>query len=655
MIAPVIAPVTAPMTALVAAVVVAAPFAAALAGLALGGRRPRTAAPIAVLGTAVSTAAALVLLALAALADRPEDGVLARVPTGGPEIVLGVRVDELAATVAVMVTVVALLVQVYSTGYLEGDPRYPSYAAVVSLFTAAMLLVVLAGDLIVLLVGWEVMGLCSYLLIGHHWELREARSAAIKAFLVTRTGDVAFLFGVLTLGVGLGTFEIGAVLARFSELPNTTLTYATLLLLGGVVGKSAQFPLHTWLPDAMVGPTPISALIHAATMVAAGIYLVARLYPLFLDTSFTLMVLGVLAAVTMLGSALAALAQDDIKRVLAYSTVSQLAYMAGGLAVGVSGAAMFHLLTHAAFKALLFLCAGAVIHAIGSNFMSEMGGLRRALPVTFLTMTVGLAALAGLPPTSGFFSKEAVLVAAEHTARGEGAGPVAPWVGQTVYVVGLVTVAVTAAYAARLWLRTFFGPARTTAVHPHEVTGAMRWPLVALAVPAGLLGFLGLASWGIPGVTGRGEGGWFAYLPRREAAFLTPGEVPGAGFVPELGTSALSTGLALTGLVLAYALWRRDRAADPARALGALRRPFEAAFGVDALYHALVVRPARRLARAVVAVDGQVVAGAVRGSGRGARLVGATLRLSQNGNVTAYLTGLLAGMLALIVGVVVLT
>ena len=640
----------------VAPLLVLVPFLAAGAGLALGRRRPGSAAPLAVAGTAAALVLAAVELVLAlAAADEVRTTVLARVPTGGPEIVLGTRSDELAATVAVMVGVVALLVQVYSVGYLEGDPRYPSYAAIVSLFTAAMLLVVVAGDLIVLVVGWEVMGLCSYLLIGHHWELREARAAAVKAFLVTRTGDVAFLFGILTLGVGLGTFELQAVLDRFGELPNATLTVATLLLLGGVVGKSAQFPLHTWLPDAMAGPTPISALIHAATMVAAGIYLVARLYPLFLDTSFTLMVLGVLAAVTMLGAALAALAQDDIKRVLAYSTVSQLAYMAAGLAVGDSRAATFHLLSHAAFKALLFLAAGAAIHAIGSNFMSDMGGLRRALPVTFGTMTIGLAALAGLPPASGFFSKEAVLLAAEETAAGHGAGPVAAWVGQVVLVSGLATVAVTAAYATRLWLRTFFGDLRSPTVHPHEVTGVMRWPLVVLAVPSALLGLLGLVRWGLPGVTsGRPELGWFAYAPEGEAA-LVPDGATGRTFVPSLTTSALSVGLALAGVAVAWLLWRRDRARDPALALGPLRRPFESAFGVDALYDAVVVRPVRGLARAVVATDGRVVHGAVRGSGSSARWLGAGLRLTQNGNVTAYLTGLLAGTVLLVVGVVALT
>src|SRR4029079_3307475 len=318
---------------------------------------------------------------------------------------------------------------------------YSSYAALVSLITAAMLLVVFADDLFVLLVGWEVMGVCSYFLIGHHWEQEGSRAGAVKAFVTTRLGDVGFLFGIFTIGHVFGTFSIDDIVTgaavqngrlacdacQIAAPAQGTITIATLLLLCGVVGKSAQFPLHTWLPDAMAGPTPISALIHAATLVAAGSILVARLYPVFLLAPTTLAVMAVIACVTMLGAALSALAQDDIKRVLAYSTVSQLAYMLGALAVGSATAATFHLLTHAAFKALLFLAAGSVIHAVGTNLMPDMGGLRRAMPVTFATMTLGLAALVGLAPMAGFFSKEAVLGAAEETALH--GGPVPSWAG----------------------------------------------------------------------------------------------------------------------------------------------------------------------------------------------------------------------------------
>ena len=315
--------------------------------------------------------------------------------------------------------------QVYSVAYLDHDDRYPPYAAQVSLFTAAMLLVVVSGDLIVLLVGWEVMGACSYLLIGHDRSLPEAPAAAVKAFVVTRFGDVGFLLGIALLGMHAGSFRIADVLA--AHYSPHLLTVACLLLLLGAIGKSAQFPLHTWLPDAMAGPTPISALIHAATMVAAGVIVLVKLAPLFVAAPGLLVVIGLIAVVTMLLGALAATAQDDIKRVLAWSTVSQVAYMFAGFAVNIRGEALFHLLTHAAFKALLFLCAGCVIHAVGTNSMSEMGGLRRSMPVTFAAMTIGLAALAGVPPFAGFFSKDAVLGAAWEAAHGRTGAPA--WLG----------------------------------------------------------------------------------------------------------------------------------------------------------------------------------------------------------------------------------
>jgi NADH-quinone oxidoreductase subunit L len=389
------------MTALwLAAALPAVPALAGLAGLLLPERSRRVPAGLGI------GASGLVFLAALALAVRelrePAGSALSGAAPlarfGSFTVSAAISVGAVAALVAVAVGAVAFAVQVYSTGYLAHDQRYAPYAAQVSLFTAAMMLVVVSDDLIVLLVGWEVMGLCSYLLIGHDRSLPEAPGAAVKAFLVTRAGDVGFLLGIAVLGTAAGSFRIPAVLS--AHLGAGTLTLAGLLLLAGVAGKSAQFPLHTWLPDAMAGPTPISALIHAATMVAAGVYVVARLYPVF--TPATLTVLGVMASITMLLGALAALAQDDIKRVLAWSTVSQLGYMTGGLAVHGPDASLFHLLSHAAFKALLFLAAGAVIHAVGTNLMSGMGGLRRSMPVTFAVMTIGLGALAGIPPLAGF-------------------------------------------------------------------------------------------------------------------------------------------------------------------------------------------------------------------------------------------------------------
>jgi NADH-quinone oxidoreductase subunit L len=631
-----------------------APALATVVGF-LGGRlRPRLVIPVAVAGTTVSLLATLVLAARAITTDGLlEQSSLDTVPLGGG-LTFGIdlRLDGLAALVSAAVTVVALAVQVYSTAYLKGDPRYSSYAAFVSLFTAAMLLVVFADDLFVLLVGWEVMGICSYFLIGHHWEQEGSRSGAVKALVTTRLGDVGFLFGIFTLGHAFGTFNIGAIVVNAAalngRLPNdvlpnvsdTTVTVATLLLLCGVVGKSAQFPLHTWLPDAMAGPTPISALIHAATMVAAGIYFVVRLYDVFLLSPTTLAVMAVIACITMLGAALAALAQDDIKRVLAYSTVSQLAYMLAALAVGSALASTFHLLTHAAFKALLFLAAGSVIHAVGTNLMPDMGGLRRLMPVTFVTMTVGLAALAGIPPFSGFFSKEAVLGAAEETAL-HGTGPAHTWTGWLVLVVGLVTVAVTAAYVTRLWLMTFFGEPRG-AVAGHEPSAAMRWPLVVLAVPATLLGLAGLPAGWLPE--------WLAPVPG------TSGR-DGAQVELHLGlvTSGLSLVLALAGAAAVWRVWQRDPAADPSLALGRRRPALVHAFYLDDLYDRAFVGPVRLATRAVRRADDDVLLGAVLGTGRGTRWLSAAVARTQGGNITTYLTGLLAGVLLIVAGVVVLT
>ncbi len=578
------------------------PFLAAVTGMLFGRRLPFGPTGVAIAGTGASAAVALWVLFRT---DGVVESGTVLTPTGAPDIVLGIRVDETSAVIAVMVTLVALAVQIYSVGYLRADPRYSSYAAFVSLFTAAMLLVVLSADLLMLYVGWEVMGICSYFLIGHHWEDRATSAAAVKAFLVTRIGDVGMLFGIFVLGMSAGSFRITDVLAAVPMMPDHLLTAGTVLIVVGVVAKSAQFPLHIWLPDAMAGPAPVSALIHAATMVAAGIVVVVRLYPAFVAAPATLAVLGVIAAVSMLGSALAALAQDDIKRVLAYSTISQLAVMLAALAVAAERAAIFHLLTHAAFKALLFLCAGAVIMAAGSNLLSAMGGLRRGMPVTFTTMTIGFAALAGLPPTSGFFSKDAVIAAA-----GERAGAVAA----TVYVALLATVLVTGAYATRAWLGVFFGPRRED---PREAPPTMLVAMIALAIPALGLGFA-------------------------DAAHL------------DLTAAALGVGLGGAGVLLAYAVWRRDPAADPARVLGPLRGALGRAFHVDEAYAAAVTRPTVRLAQWVRGVDDDVVDAAVLGTGRGATRLGGLLRLAQTGNAQTYATGVLAGVVVIAVAMAVL-
>jgi len=624
----------------------AVPFAAALVGLLvslrpdpLSATRRRVAAGLGVGGATAALAVAVALLASGAPTveqSRPW------VDVGGLAVTFGVRLDGPAALVAVAVGAVALAVQLYSVAYLAGDDRYPAYAAQVSLFTAAMLLVVVAGDLIMLLVGWEVMGACSYLLIAHDRRLPEAPAAAMKAFLVTRVGDVGFLLGIAVLGIGAGSFRIAEVLAH--DYPPATVTTAALLLLAGVAGKSAQFPLHTWLPDAMAGPTPISALIHAATMVAAGVYVVIRLYPVFVAAPAALILLGVLGVVTLLLGAFAATAADDIKRVLAWSTVSQLGYMTGALAVGSPPAALFHLLTHAAFKALLFLAAGCVIHAVGSNLMSAMGGLRRPMPVTFAATAVGLGALAGLPPLAGFWSKESVLYAAAEAARHPGDGPVPAWLGWLVWTAGLIGVAVTAWYATRLMLRTFLGPSRVPAgVHPHDPPALMRWPVLALAVPAGLLG---LAAFSTTFTN------WLN-APQPSAGFGPGDNRPAGDQFPPLRDELVHFGpdLVLPVLLLAVgvgaAVWlhRRDPAADPARVLGPLRPAFAAAFWLDAVQRAVVVRPVTALAAAARVGDESGVDGAVTGTGRAVTGLGDWLRRRHAAPLPRAVTMVLAGVL----------
>ncbi|MFF2043843.1 NADH-quinone oxidoreductase subunit L [Kitasatospora sp. NPDC058170] len=669
----------------------ALPALGAAATLAVGKRAPGLARPLAIVPVAVSAVLALVV-ALQLGSGQALDAATRLTPTGGPDIALAIHLDGFSSLISVLVGLVATCVQVYSTAYLKDDPRYPSYAALVSLFTAAMFLVVYSGDLIVLLVGWEVMGICSYFLIGHHWETADARSASLKAFLVTKLGDVPFLFGLFLLGADAGSFRIEDVLSAAADGRLGHPTLIALLLLCGVAGKSAQFPLHTWLPDAMAGPTPVSALIHAATMVAAGIYLVARLMPVFLLSGAALVVLAVMAAVTMIGSALCALAQDDLKRVLAYSTVGQLGYMAGALASGDREASVFHLISHGVFKALLFLAAGVVIHAAHTNSlsaMSRMPGLRRRVPDAYWTMGIALAALVGLPPFVGFFSKEAVLTAAEHAANGEaltnGLGPasaVPVAAGWIVLISAGLTALLTAAYATRLFLVAFHGPdgaraATAAAAVPAEPEAdapyspevdeadpataeppAMRWPLWVLAVPTMGLGVAGLRSDWLPAL------------------------LDGGSLRPSPATAVIGTGLAVAGILLAYAAWRSATArltagrpapaaegrvpeqagapaaevivADPGRTLlGPLFGPARHGFGVDRLYSALFVRPVGAAARLVRFLDREVVETYVRGSGVGANLLGRAVRLAQTGNAQTYLSALLAGVVLLAVLVAV--
>jgi NADH-quinone oxidoreductase subunit L len=645
------------------------PFLGAAAGLLLGRTAPGYVRPLAVLPVLTSLVLA-VWVAVDQGGGQALNAATELTPTGSVPIDLALHIDGFAALVAVLVALVASCVQIYSTGYLSDDPRYPSYAALVSLFTSAMLLVVYSGDLMVLLVGWEIMGICSYFLVGHYWETPEARAASLKAFLVTKLGDVPFLIGLFALATDAGSFRITDILGTVASGGLDHPTLIAVLLLAGVAGKSAQFPLHTWLPDAMAGPTPVSALIHAATMVAAGVYFVARLLPVFEASQAAMVLLAVMAAVTMAGSALCALAQDDIKRVLAYSTIGQLGYMTGALAVGDRGAAVFHLLSHGAFKALLFLAAGVIIHAAGTNSlaaMSRMRNLRARVPDAYWTMTVALLALAAIPPFSGFFSKESVLGAAEHVSTGhtEHAPGAAGWI---VLVAALLTALLTAAYATRLWLLAFRGHGAEAPDHGRQPL-TMTSVLWVLAVPS--LAFGAFAYGTLPD--------WF----------------DGRDLAPTLTTSVLGTGVALVGGIVTYAAWRHTTAfagrvplgavaahpegdaaqveaeaiashapvygdvasapdpADPGRLLlGPLHRHAAVGFHLDAVYATLFVRPVQAGASLVRFLDREVVDTYVRGAGALPRWLGIAVRRAQTGNVQTYVSALLAGTVVLAVAAV---
>src|SRR5207244_2298728 len=370
--------------------------------LFFGKRAPGRGADIGIAAMAVALILSCAILIQFAATGDTSHASLPLLDVGGLKLEFGQHVDGLVAVMFVIICLVSLCSQVYSTGYLKGDRRYTIYYAWLSLFTASMLNLVIADNLFQLLVGWELVGICSYLLIGHWWEEKENSDAAIKAFITTKSGDVPFLFGIFALTIAAGTAGIPEITQKVAAggIGTGILTVSALLLFGGAIGKSAQFPLQVWLPDAMAGPTPVSALIHAATMVAAGVYLVARLYGVYAPSGHAIAFVGTIGSITMLMAALLALVQDDVKRVLAYSTVSQLAYMMSSLGLGPHGytPGLFHLFTHAFFKALLFYGAGSVIHACRTNNMSEMGGLRKVMPVTYATFMVGTLALVGFAP-----------------------------------------------------------------------------------------------------------------------------------------------------------------------------------------------------------------------------------------------------------------
>ena len=579
------------------------------------------------------------------------------------ELTFGMHYDFLAGIMFVVVTSISLLVQIYSTGYMHGDKRYTWFYAVLSLFTGSMLLLVIANNLIMMIVGWEGVGICSYLLIGHYWEEKENSSAAIKAFITTRIGDVGFLFGIFALFVLGGTFDITELnhLAEEGEIGGTGLTIAALLLFCGAVGKSAQFPLYVWLPDAMAGPTPVSALIHAATMVVAGIYLVARMFVVFEHAGAALDVVAIVAALTMLIAAVLALVQDDIKKVLAYSTISQLAYMMAALGVGAYTAAVFHLFTHAFFKALLFLGAGSVIHAVHSNNMSDMGGLRKYMPHTFKTFILGSLALAGIFPLAGFFSKDEIIGEALRAAN-EGRRTAA-WI---VLISALITAFLTALYMTRACVKTFWGDYRGHGT-PHESPGSMVMPLWILGGASLVVGFLGFPVIG----------------PFKEWITVPGHEHPGFSTFYNIILPVASVGLALAAIVLGVFLFHRNRFRYDARSgpFGWAYRFVENKYYLDDLYLRGIVRPVQYTvakaaywtnqhildgvvngagigtlgtARGTYYLDQHVVDSAVNGAAGLTGYSGGLLRYIQSGNVQRYAAVLFAAI-ALFVAVFALT
>ncbi len=557
--------------------------------------------------------------------------------SGDLRIELGLYVDRLTAVMLLLVTTVSALVHVYTIGYMHGERGYARFFAYIALFTFSMLMLVMADNFLQLFIFWEAVGLCSYLLIGHWYERESARRAATKAFVVNRIGDFGFMLGLLLVLLNFGSLEYRHVFAQAADLVGQTtnllapfggrwevftLTLICLLLFTGAVGKSAQVPLHVWLPDAMEGPTPISALIHAATMVTAGVFMVARLSPLYNLSATAMDVVAVTGAATMVLGATIALTQYDIKRVVAYSTISQLGYMIMACGLGAYAAAIYHLFTHGAFKALLFLGCGSVIIALHhEQDMRRMGGLKEKLPVTHWTFVIGSLALSGFPLSAGFFSKDELLIGA--WSAGE--------LGRVLAALGVATTFLTAFYSFRLVFVTFWGKSRVDpdkAGHLHETPPVMTVPLVILAVLSILTGYLGISAFLTPVLPGPG-----GVRPSHEEA--------GA-----LGIMATATVLGLAGIALAYLFYVRwpnlpDRLAQQ------WRRLYQLSFNkwyVDEAYDHTVVRPTFRLANGLWSkVDVAIIDGAVNGFARAIAWWGWLMRLAQSGQTQHYALGMAAG------------
>lgn len=543
---------------------------------------------------------------------------------GSLKLGAGFEVTNLTALMLVVVTVVGFLVNLYSQGYMKNDERISTFYAYVALFTSSMLALVLSDNLLTFYIFWELVGVCSFLLVGFWYQKPEAKAAAKKAFIVTRIGDLGLLIALLLLfwympGHALDFSSLHNVFDSQGGVISTGITtLIALLIFLGAVGKSGQFPLHVWLPDAMEGPTPISALIHAATMVAAGVFLVARTFDIFEASQVAMSTVAIIGAFTAIFAATIGLAQNDIKRILAYSTVSQLGYMMLALGVGSVSAAMFHLFTHAFFKALLFLGAGSVIHSVHTQDIREMGGLGAKMKITALTFGIGTLALSGIPPFSGFWSKDAVLTAALNKE------PI-------LFVIGIVAAFFTALYMARLYFLVFIGKPRE-GQHAKESPAVMTIPLIVLAVLATVAGFVETPF-----------SGWFGHWLTGDDA-----EHQVSGLVMVISAAVGLFGLYIGWLIYVKGTIRRDIVT--ARAPG-LVKLLEHKYYIDELYRLVIVRPLYGLGKALELVDDFVVDGVVRLSGHSVSALGKLNTRLQSGQVQAYALTALIGIVILLLAI----
>ncbi len=567
------------------------------------------------------------------------------IPAGGFVVEAAFFVDALTACLLIVVTTIGLLVHVYSIGYMSHDPGYWRFFAYLNLFMFSMLLLVLADNFLVVFVAWELVGLSSYLLIGFWRTKRSAALAAKKAFIVNRVGDVGFALGIMLIFVSLGTLNIREVIERIGELDHGLILAISLLIFAGAMGKSAQFPLHVWLPDAMEGPTPVSALIHAATMVNAGVYLVARTSPIFAHAQEALVVVAAIGIFTAILAASIAMTQTDIKRVLAYSTLSQLGYMFAALGVGAFTAAIFHLMTHGFFKGLLFLGSGSVIHAVHEEQdMRRMGGLSKRIPITYMTMLVGSLAISGIPPLAGFFSKDEIL--------GEAFKLGFPW----VWAIGLFVALLTAFYMFRLMGLTFWGEFRGPREiwdRIHESPSVMTTPLILLAIPSALLGLI----LGLP-LGASLIHHWLEPIFHESVEVLHHAEAEYALFGIDGALIGASVAVAAIGIAVAWRLFGAEIGSiripprpERVRALAA-RAPFLYRASLnkwwfDELYHLLFIVIGGRIASFLWWFDRNVVDGSVNDLARTTIGAGRRLQRVQTGRVQNYALGIALGLIVM--------